>query len=151
MRTSRKDVASTLQGHGSKTPVVGRIVAPPKIHLPGTWRCDLIWEKKGGVSDGTKLRILIRDHPGLGWARNAMTRKKGKKRQEGKIDTGHGEEATWTQRQTLEGRVSKPRTAKRAGSHQKLGQRHGTGCPTDTSQLCRRLDFRLSASRIMTE
>lgn len=78
-------------------------------------------------------------------------------KEEGKEEARWGNRhRTWGGRsadtmQILEGCVCKPRAAKHTGIHEKLGQRHGTDCPQDTSQPCRHLEFRLLASRIMTE
>lgn len=81
---SRKDVASFLQGQREKSPCSElNNIAPPKIHLPGTCTCVLIW-KKGEFADVTQSRISIQDHFGLGWAPNPTTSPY--KREEGKID-----------------------------------------------------------------
>lgn len=78
-----------------------------------------------------------------------MTRKKGKKRQEGKRDTGPREEGHVDTEADIGEVCLQAKECKCAGGQQKLRQRHGADCLPDL-QPCRHLNFRLLASRIMT-
>lgn len=76
---------------GEKPHVMGRIVAPLKRHLPGTWKCDLIWGE--GCFSWNQVKDLDLRSSGIWVGPKSNDKKEGK--EEARTENTH---RTWGRR-----------------------------------------------------